>query len=45
MKKSRKVISTLSVGIILEAAFTAGERVEELRYAAKAYAIMEAKKG
>ena len=45
MKKSRKVISTLLVGIFLAAAFPAGVRAEQFRSSAKAYALIEANTG
>ena len=45
MKKSRKVISALLVGIFLAAAFPAGVRAEQFRSSAKAYALIEANTG
>ena len=45
MKKSRKVISTLLVGILLAAVFPAGVRAEQFRSSAKAYALIEVNTG
>ena len=45
MKKSRKVISALLVGIFLAAAFPAGVRAEQFNSSAKAYALIEANTG